>query len=112
MLLMMKIIKKSYIFFLSVAIFVFSGCAFFAGVTPRENFINFNNCDIGRHISQLVPGDKLGEKTRTLLNGNIEYTHDFNWRRRCVIVREIDSKTQRIVAWRTEGDDSGCGIAP
>lgn len=87
-----------------------SGCT---TVTPRENFISFRNCDIGTHISQLGVGDKLGEKTRTLENGNVEYTRDYsNWRGRCVFVREIDSKTERIVAWRTEGDDIGCQIVP
>ena len=74
--------------------------------------MNFRNCDIGRHVSQLIIGDDLGTKTRTLQNGNIEYTREGSNRGRCVLVREIDAKTDRIVAWRTEGDDSGCEIVP
>ena len=86
------------------------GCS---SVTPRENFVDFRNVEIGRHISQLIPGDILGTRTRTLDNGNSEYTRDYSGPRgRCVFVREVDAKTNRIVAWRTEGDDSGCQIVP
>ena len=98
--------------FLSIiisTIFCMTGCS---SVTPRENFVNFRNCDIGRHVSQLIVGDDLGTKTRTLDNGNVEYTREGANRGRCVLVREIDSKTDRIVAWRTVGDDSGCEIVP
>jgi len=86
-----------------------TGCS---NVTPRENFVNFRNCDIGRHVSQLIVGDNLGTKSRTLENGNVEYTREGSNRGRCVLVREVDAKTGRIVAWRTEGDDSGCEIVP
>jgi hypothetical protein len=86
------------------------GCT---SVTPRENFENFRNAEIGSHISQLIPGDVLGTHTRTLDNGNSEYTRDSSGPfGRCVLVREIDAKTERIIAWRTEGDNSGCQIVP
>lgn len=92
------------------AIFCMTGCT---TITPRENFESFLNGDIGRHISQLVVGDVLGKKTRTLENGNTEYTRDYsNFRGRCVFVREVDAKTDRIVAWRIDGVDSGCQINP
>ena len=86
------------------------GCA---EVTPKENFENSMNCDIGRHISQLSPGDSFGTLTRTLDNGNSEYTRDYSnsWGS-CILVREVDAKTNRIVAWRTEGDDRGCQLVP
>jgi hypothetical protein len=94
----------------AIAVFIAVGCT---TVTPRENFETFKNTEIGRHVSELIPGAQLGIKTRTLDNGNVEYTYDFSNRRGpCVYVREVDAKTNRIVAWRIEGDDSGCQIAP
>ena len=84
-----------------------------SSVTPRENFVNFRNVEIGRHISQLIPGDDLGTQTATLANGNREYTRDSSGPHgRCTLVREVDAKTNRIVAWHTVGDDGGCQIVP
>jgi len=80
--------------------------------TPRENFINFRNTEIGRHIDQIEDLSDL-VKLRRLPNGNIERTYDASIPRGpCIYVREIDQQTGRGVAWRTEGDDRGCGIAP
>lgn len=82
-------------------------------VTPRENYANFQNVDMGRHISQLIPGDALGTQTATLANGNREYTRNsIGPHGRCTLVREVDATTNRFVAWRTVGDDSGCQITP
>lgn len=105
-----SMIRFAFITLIVLATLITIGCS---NVTPRENFESFGNVEIGRHISQLIPGDVLGTHTRTLENGNSEFTRDYSGPRgRCVFVREIDAKTNRIVAWRTGGDDSGCQIVP
>jgi len=81
-------------------------------ITPRENFIEFRNTEIGRHIDQIWDLSRLVE-SRRLPNGNEERTYDGSKPRGpCIYVREIDQQTGRVVAWRTEGDDRGCGIVP
>jgi hypothetical protein len=78
--------------------------------TPKENFANFKNAEIGRPIDQLY--GKLMD-SRRLPNGNLENKYDYSTRHgRCVYFREIDRKTGRVIGWRTEGDDSGCLIHP
>jgi hypothetical protein len=86
---------------------VVAGCTL---PTPKENFANFMNAEIGRPIDQLH--DKLMD-SRRLPNGNVESKYDYSNRHgRCVYFREIDRKTGRVIGWRTEGDDSGCLIVP
>jgi len=80
--------------------------------TPRENFIEFRNGEIGRYIDQISDMSRLVESHR-LPNGNEERTYDASKPRGpCIYVWEIDQQTGRVVAWHTEGDDRGCGIAP
>ena len=85
----MKILKKSYIFFLAVAI---SGCAFFAGVTPHENFKNHIYSEIGKSIDNAPSYSWRHEKdlleSKVLPNGNIE--NKYRYLRTCVYYFEID----------------------
>jgi len=95
---------------MALAVVSAAGCTY---LTPRENFETGRNAELGRHIDNLGPGARLGSQTRTLANGHREYTYDFsNHLGPCVFVREVDGTTNRIVAWRIEGDDRGCQVPP
>src|SRR5258706_13212097 len=84
---------------------ILTGCAPF---TAKDNFASFLNHDIG------LTGDDWSRDlvdTRALPDGNKENKYVYlNTRGRCVFYREIDQKTNRMIAWQIEGDDTGCAI--
>jgi len=83
-----------------------AGCSL--SITPRENFIDSRNTELGSHLDQISDLARV-VGSRPLPNGNREYTYDWSSPGRpCVYVREVDGRTGRVVAWRTEGDDRGC----
>jgi hypothetical protein len=92
-----------------------AGC--FGILTPRQNFIDHINGRIGRDVSS-IESYEFGYKdnlieTKQLLNGN--YENKYIGRSHlgdCIYVFEIDSKTNKILSWRIEGNPNGCIVNP
>jgi hypothetical protein len=108
--------RKRYSTYLLVICFLeLVGC--FGILTPRQNFISIMNGTIGENIEQMQsfdPGYKdnlLG--TKHLMNGNFENKYiSYSHLGDCIYVFEIDSKTNKIISWRIEGDPTACIVNP
>jgi hypothetical protein len=96
-------------------LFAIGGCA--TG-SAHDNFSNWMEDHIGRSIDD--PNVLLNRypeergSTHKLANGNVE--HEFIWSRRpnksCLAFFEVDTASQRIIAWRYEGTKDTCYLVP
>jgi hypothetical protein len=90
-----------------------TGCA---TVSPYENYTNWMQAQVGRwaydpdtYRRRYV---ELRVAERQLANGNIEEEFRRGRGGKCPTYFEIDPKTEKIVAWRHEGQKEDCGIRP
>ena len=104
---------------LLIIVAIIPGCTSWEKM-PYENFKQNYEGQIGRNVDDpstsiaRYPQKIIAE--RELKNGNkeIELLHAVSSIRdaRCVVLYEIDAKTNVIVAWRYEGDEEICYWAP
>jgi hypothetical protein len=72
---------------------------------------------VGRDVGKIEPYDfgypNRAIKKYELLNGNFESVFMMNNTvGTCMYVFEIDSKTNKILSWRIEGDPNACIVNP
>ena len=106
------------LYVLILAIFM-PGCTSWAE-WPHENFKRHYGSQVGKRVDDpstsiaRYPEDIVAK--RVLPNGNTEFEllkaisqiRDAQ----CAVFYEVDSKTNVIVAWRFEGDEKICAMAP
>lgn len=91
------------------------GCL--GNLAPRQNFIDIMNGTVGENIDQMQPFDPGSKEklidTKIMPNGNLE--NKYFWKHplgTCTYIYEIDSKTNKILSWRIEGNPDGCIVNP
>ena len=86
------------------------GCIGRHSVTPRQNFIDGLNSDIGLKLDEVPHNKNTFIKVVELQNGHQEYWYQY--KRTCRYMFEVDPKTQIIVGARYEGREEDCTIVP
>lgn len=86
-------------------------------LSPRDNFFEIMNATVGRDVEKIEPYDfgypERAIKTNQLSNGNFENEYLMkNTLGTCIYVFEIDSKTNKILSWRIEGNPNACIVNP
>lgn len=98
---------------------ILAGCY---SVTPRQNFINMMNAEVGKRVADLrpylYPPESMLISSTALPNGNVEKRYKppplGSDRRVCIHIYEIDPKTDVIIRAEGEGaqnTDTDC-VAP
>lgn len=106
--------RNQFLFLLVICMGGLLGCHI---LSPRQNFIEHINSNIGRDISSMQ-NFEFGYKddlieTKPLANGNYENKYKGSSHLGdCIYVFEIDSKTNKILSWRIDGDPNACIVNP
>ena len=95
-------------------LFPILGCS---GLSPRENFKMQMNNLIGKRIDD-IPDYKFGNKKYLIKTLNLSgdtyeniYTEEGPFGK-CSYALDIDSKTKKVIGWRSHGDEKGCQVIP
>jgi hypothetical protein len=82
-----------------------------------ENFKGFNERAVGRALTyRLVTNGRKPLAVLKLPNGNDQYRYELNGpnvrRPSCIVIYEVNPKTEIVVRSSFEGDEKGCVIVP
>lgn len=112
----MRLLTRALVFAMPLSTFFPLGACVGLVGPAHQNFLNIYQLQVGSDIANpnsmrnRYPQRRVSMKV--LANGNTEEEFQAGRELRCRVFFEIDNKAKKIMAWRYEGTEQDCGIAP